>query len=352
MIARLRVGLIGCGSIAQAVHLKILSRLRNVELIGIAEPDSIRRKQAQARAPKAAAVTNYHELLEMSALQAVVICLPSELHAEAAKTATAKGKHVYLEKPMATSLTEAQSLIDVWKNAGTVGMIGFNYRFHPLYQAAKAQIESGKLGRLLTIRSAFASHPHQVPEWKRSRTTGGGALLEHGSHHVDLIPFLTGERILKVFSEVHTGRSEADTASLHLHLTGGVIVQSIFSLNAVEEDRMEIYGQSAKLALDRHLSFHLQYREADLNFSPAARLLAVLKSVMPNGYLVRKILQPRKEPSYRLALQHFVNAAIGNQPVKPDFDDAYRCLAVIEAAEKSARSGQVVAVEETGSIES
>lgn len=349
MIARLRIGLIGCGSIAQAVHLKILSRLRNVELIGIAEPDSIRRKQAQTRAPKAVAFTNYHELLEMPALQAVVICLPSELHAEAALAATAKRKHVYLEKPMSTSLTEAQGLIDAWKNAGTVGMIGFNYRFHPLYQDAKTQIESGKLGKLLMIRSTFASHPQQVPEWKRSRATGGGALLEHGSHHIDLIPFLTGERILKVFSEIHTGRSEADTASLHLQLTGGVIVQSVFSMNAVEEDRMEIYGESAKLGLDRHLSFHLQYREAALNFSPAARMLAALKSLTPNRYLARKLLQPRNEPSYQLAFQHFVKAAISDRAVKPDFDDAYRCLAVIEAAEESARSGQVVAVEETES---
>lgn len=342
---RLRVGLIGCGSIAQAVHLKILSRLRNVELIAIAEPDSIRRIQAQARAPKTAAFPDYHELLAMPELQAVVICLPSALHAEAAKAATVRRKHVYLEKPMATSLTEAQGLMDAWRNAQTLGMIGFNYRFHPLLQAVKAHIESGKLGKLLTIRSTFTSHSPEISDWKRSRVTGGGALLEHGSHHIDLIPFVTGEKILKVFSEIRTDRSEADTVTLHLHLSGGVIVQSVFSMNAVQEDRMEIYGQSGKIAVDRYLSFHPKHTGSELNFSPARRLFAAVKSVMPDRYMIRKLLQPRNEPSYQLALQHFVEGAIRNRPVKPDFDDGYRCLEIIEAAEKSARTGQMVSVE-------
>lgn len=342
---RLTVGLIGSGSIAQAVHLKILSRLPKVNLIGIAELDSVRLRQAQERAPKAAGFSDYHDLLASPGLQAVVICLPSDLHAEAAKAATVRGKHVYLEKPMATNLTEAQGLLDIWRNAQTVGMIGFNYRFHPLLQAAKTRIESGKLGKLLTIRSTFASHPPEIPDWKRSRATGGGALLEHGSHHIDLIPFLTGENILKVFAEIRTDRSEADTVTLHLHLSGGAVVQSVFSMNAVEEDRMEIYGQFGKISIDRYLSFHLEYTGSELNFSPAGRLFATLKSVIPDRYMIRKMFQPRNEPSYQLALQHFVDAAIHKKPVKPDFDDGYRSLEIIVAAEQSARTGQVVSVE-------
>jgi predicted dehydrogenase len=111
-------------------------RLPDVELIALAEPDVQRRVEASRRAPGAAAYGSYHDLLKMPEVEAVVICLPNALHAEVAVAALEQGKHVYLEKPLATSLDEAQRVVTAWRRAGVVGMIGFNYRFNPLFQAA------------------------------------------------------------------------------------------------------------------------------------------------------------------------------------------------------------------------
>jgi myo-inositol 2-dehydrogenase / D-chiro-inositol 1-dehydrogenase len=136
----LKVGLVGCGRVAQLVHLNILTRLPGAELVALAECDPDRLKQASRRAPGAVTFADYQELLDFPAVDAVVICLPNALHAEATIAALQHGKHVYLEKPLATNPTDGRRVLEVWRRAGLVGMIGFNYRLNPLYQAARQYI--------------------------------------------------------------------------------------------------------------------------------------------------------------------------------------------------------------------
>lgn len=152
-MSSLKVGLIGCGRIVQLVHLNVLARLPDAELVALAEPDPQRREEASRRVPKAIAFSGYQEMLEKSDVEAAVICLPNALHAEAAEAALKLGKHVYLEKPLAANLEDARDALQAWRSAGTVGMMGFNYRFNPIYQAAKEYIKSGKLGEVVSVRS-------------------------------------------------------------------------------------------------------------------------------------------------------------------------------------------------------
>jgi len=342
----LKVGLIGCGSIAQSVHLEILTRLPGVELIALAELDKQRREAASRHASKAIAFSDYQSLLKMPDVEAVVICLPNALHAEAAVAAFERGKHVYLEKPLATSLNEARRVFEAWRRAGVVGMIGFNYRFNALYQNTKQHIQSGRLGELVGVRSVFSTQARTPPAWKKSRKTGGGVLLDLASHHVDLVHFLFEERICEVWSGLRSQRSEGDSAMLYLRLDSGLLVQSFFSMNAVDEDRFEIYGQAGKLTVDRYRSLNVEITNPTYDFYRLKRLWKGLWSLVRSPYLLEKILAPSSEPSYRAALGHFVDAAVSNQPASPDLLDGYRSLAVIEAAEKSARTGRVVSRKE------
>ena len=156
-MSRLKVGLIGCGQVAQSVYLKILNRLPNVELIALAETDRRRREEASRLASRAIAFDNYQDLLAMPNVDAVLICLPSSLHADAAVAALQHRKHVYLEKPLATNLDEGRRILAAWKQADVVGMTGFNYRRNRLFQAARAYIQSGKLEKLITVRTVFST---------------------------------------------------------------------------------------------------------------------------------------------------------------------------------------------------
>ena len=341
---RIKVGLIGCGWFAQAVHLPILRRLPEVELIAFAEPDPDRRQEARRCVPAALVYADYRDLLNMRGLDAVIVSVPTALHAEVAIAAIQLGKHVYLEKPIATSLSEADRIMKAWKQAGVVGMVGFNYRFNALHQAARMQIRAGKLGPLVGARSVFSTPVCSMPTWKQTRLNGGGVLLDLASHHIDLVRFLFQQDVRMVYADIESRCTEHDTATLHLRLANGLQVQSFFSLCARDEDRFEIYGQAGKLTVDRYHALDVDVTTTDGRVSPLHRMTQKLKPFVNAPYLLKKLRSPWHEPSYREALSRFVSAVRGGEKGSPGLLDGYRSLEVICAAEQSARTGQSVSL--------
>jgi myo-inositol 2-dehydrogenase/D-chiro-inositol 1-dehydrogenase len=340
----LRVGLIGCGRIARSVHLNVLTKLPHVDLVAVAEPDPDARNEVCRRAPGVVACAGYEQLLGMADVDAVIICLPPALHAEAAVAAMECGKHVYLEKPLATSMSEARRVLAAWREARVVAMMGFNYRFNQLYQAAKARIRSGRIGDLVCARSVFTSAGPTVPDWKRARQTGGGVLLDLAVHHIDLVRFLFDEEVREVSAALCSQQSADDTALFQLRLENGLPFQSFVSMGTVEEDRFEIYGRSGKITIDRHRALAIEITDIAIDFSRMKHFARGLGSLLRSRYLRDKILAPTRERSYQEALSHFAAAARANRPTTPDPWDGYRSLAVIEAAEESARTARGVSV--------
>ncbi|MGD1861209.1 MAG: Gfo/Idh/MocA family protein [Leptolyngbyaceae cyanobacterium] len=338
-----KIALIGCGSIAQAVHLDILARLSQVELVALAEPNPERRAQAQRRVPSAIALPDYGELLDNPGVEGVVICLPSAMHAEVAIAALERGKHVYLEKPIGVTATEAQAVIAAWEQAQVVGMIGFNYRFSPLYQTAKAAIQAGQLGPLVSARAVFSYPPGTSPLWKQKRASGGGILLDLALHDIDIARFLFDAEVATVAAALQSHLYEDDTAALQLGLSNGVMIQIFTSMSTVDEARWEIYGQAGKLVADR-------YRETSIEITPSQRPVSRTAQLRTSvGKAVRslnprKILAPTLEPSYQEAIAAFITAIQTGQSVQPDFTDGFKSLEIIEAAEASARTGKIIAM--------
>jgi myo-inositol 2-dehydrogenase / D-chiro-inositol 1-dehydrogenase len=338
----LRIGLIGCGHMGRFVHLNILRRLPQVEVVALAESDAQRRKAASRKVPRAAAFADYHELLDRSEIDATVICLPNALHAEAATAALQSGKHLYLEKPIAINLDDGRKLLEVWRRSGRVAMIGFSYRFNPLHQQVRRHIQAGRLGELIAVRSVFTTPPRRMPEWKQRRASGGGALLDLASHHVDLVRFWFDQRPLEVHATIKSERVEADTATLELRFANGLVIQSFFSMSSVDDDRFEIYGRNGKLSLDRYNSWAVQI--TSLTRSPSAfhRFSQAVAWLPRSRFAISKLFAQANEPSFAAALAHFVTAARNGSPASPDFEDGFQSLAVIIAAEESARTGHSV----------
>ncbi|MDX1531773.1 MAG: Gfo/Idh/MocA family oxidoreductase, partial [Rhodothermales bacterium] len=133
----LPIGLIGCGRVAQRIHLRALRALRGVRVVALAEPDPERRRQASRLVPEAAPFADHESLLATSGAEAVVVSAPPPLHAAIAQAALEAGRHVYLEKPGATSLTEADAVVAAWRRSGLVATVGLNFRSHPLYAALR-----------------------------------------------------------------------------------------------------------------------------------------------------------------------------------------------------------------------
>jgi predicted dehydrogenase len=334
-MSNLRVGLLGCGQIARGVHLPVLRALPGVRVVALAEPDDASRAAAASTVPDAATFSDYRELLASPGIDAAVICLPPHLHAPSAIAAFEAGKHVYVEKPLAPSVAEGEQVVAAWKRAGTVGMIGFNFRFHPQAELIRQRVRGGEIGTLLGVRSVFSILPHTIPEWKRTRATGGGVLLDLASHHVDLMHHLLGDPVVRAYASTRSLHGEGDHVALQLELASGASMQTFVSLGTVDENRMELFGTSGKLVMDRVELLRPAHVEASYRGARARRLKRALAAFEPR-LLLRS---PGAEPSFARALETFVRAASGGTFAGPDVVDGMRNLAVIDAAERAAASG-------------
>lgn len=343
----IRVAVVGCGVVAQTAHLPLLRRLNDFSIVAIADSNPDALTACAPIAKRARQTTDYRELFTPWIADAVVLSLPTAMHAEAAKAAFDAGLHVYLEKPVATALEDAVPLLDSWRTSRRVGMIGHNYRFNPLYVKLKQMLTSGRIGTPRDARMAFTTPATGTPSWKDRRAEGGGALLDLGTHEIDLARFLFESEVAFVTATIESRRSEHDRAEILLEFENDVFVKITLGLGDAFADRMQVIGETGSLYVDRAESL-------DVHFTPAANtplssgeFAAMLSSPRARAtHLYAKLRAPFNEPSFGLALKAFGNAITTGMPASPDLDDGFAALAVIAAAKRSSREGRKVAMTE------
>ena len=307
------VGVSGCGRIARTVHIPVLANLPTATIVTLADTDRDSLEAAARIAPTARRVSDHAELCAQDDVDAVVICSPSGLHADAAVAALEHGKALYLEKPIAMDLPGAERVVDVWRRSGRPAMIGFNFRFHPLALDIRRRVDAGEIGDLVCCRSAFSAPAHARPDWKQTVAAGGGVLLDYASHHVDLLRFLTGRDIRDVLAAIRSDTCEEDSASLQMTLGAGrdaIAAQGFFSWNSVQEDRVEIVGTRGSLAFDRYTSLGVHARSTNLHYdarAAAGRLAArdqpALRPQPAGGASTRTVVHTRARALHRLRAQ-------------------------------------------------
>jgi myo-inositol 2-dehydrogenase/D-chiro-inositol 1-dehydrogenase len=334
----IRIGLLGCGRIARIHHIPILARESGVELATLADPDPGRRADARASVPRARESSDWRAVLDDDSIDAVVICLPTGLHAAAARASFEAGKDVYLEKPVAMTLDGARDAARAWRASGRIGMVGFNQRFHPLVLKARDLIREGRIGRLIAARASTLSARRELPEWKRRRAEGGGALLDLASHHADLARFLFAEEVREVSASVRSIFSEDDDASITMTMESGLRMDSRVSFATVGESRFEVLGDQGRIVVDRvEGRMHVDPLEAPSG--AVARLAREATRLVGAPRAARSILSRAEDPSYRGALSAFAKATRDRTRPSPDIEDGVRSLAIVLAAETAAREG-------------
>ncbi len=343
MAEPLRIGLVGCGAIARRVHLPLLYGRPDVRVTALAEsdPDLLAETVQQFRGAEAYATIE--DMLGEAALDAVIVTLPTGLHATAACAVLDSGRHLFLEKPLATSIEDAAAVILAWQRAGTVGMMGFNCRANPLLVELRDLVRGGRAGVPRYLRTVFAIEAREMPEWKRHRSSGGGALLDLGTHHIDLIRFLTDREITGVRATIRSRVTEHDTVLLELELDGGISAHAFFSLAGAEMEHIEVHGDAARLAVSRFTSLAVDIVDnPGRGAGPLAHVLRRVGALRHIRRALRARRAPWREPGYALLLDRFIEAArTGASANVPDLTDGFACAAVIAAAERSAASGRM-----------
>lgn len=329
-----RVGVIGCGIIAYWVHLRILRNLPGATLAAASDPDP----QARERAAKIVRVPifeNSDELLERDDIDAVLICAPTHLHASLAISAFAVGKHVFLEKPIASTAADSRKAVEAAESSGVTAMMGFNRRLHPLFEQARAMIAAGDIGRIRAAQTAFCE-PMSLSEmaiWRRTRSTGGGVLLDLASHHIDLLRWFLDDEIETAEADIKSDESEHDSASVSLVSRAGTEIQSFFSYRTARADYLEFVGEKGTLRIDRHEpTFTVKVGR---RFGYGTRSKRVIPTPSVAAWRMQRLVRPSVEPSYRRALGAFVDSIRGGTGKLATFADGARPLDVILAAEES-----------------
>jgi len=335
------LGVIGCGSIAYWVHLRIAKQVRGAALIVASDPDP----EARKRAEHLAAIPVHErteDLLSRKDVDAVIVSGPTHLHAPLVIAACEAGKHVYLEKPIASSTADGARVVDAAARSGVTVMLGFNRRFHPLYEQARQLIQNGRIGEVRAVQTTFCepAAPDAMPEWKRHRATGGGVLLDLASHHIDLLRWFLSDEVATTEASIDSDLTDHDSVRLEMTMRAGTQVQSWFSCRTALSDWFEFAGEHATLRVDRHrprLSLRVPRR-----LGYGVRTARVAPSAAIAAWWLKRAVRPSKEPSYARALTAFVDVLNGESISVPGVIDGMRALEVVEAAEESARRGAPV----------
>ncbi len=260
-MSKLRVGVIGCGSIAKFRHLPEYEANEASEITAVCDLVE-ERAERMAELYGGKVYTNFEEVIARDDIDAVSICLPNYLHAPVSIAALKSGKHVLCEKPMATSSQEAEEMIQAAREAGKKLMIAHNQRFVASHQTAKEILDSGKLGKVYSFRTAFG---HPGPEgwsvdgkesWFFNKEQAFiGALGDLGVHKSDLLRYLFGEfSAVSAFVETNakTSTEVDDNAVVLLRTESGIIgtLAASWAYVAGGDNSTVIYGEKGILRLE------------------------------------------------------------------------------------------------------
>jgi predicted dehydrogenase len=321
---KVNLGIIGLGFIGK-VHLKNCLNLKSAKVIAATDVSKKALRYAQQLGVKQL-FTDYHELLKQPDIDAVVISLPTHLHADCAINAIEEGKHVFLEKPLARNPREGKDITSAARKHDIKLMVGYPLRYLPEFVNIKRQMESEVLGDIQTAHAVNigagpffhrteSTIPRPVPDWWLDKElTGGGALMDLGSHMINLARWYFGEIVnIKAYLGYRFNLDIEDYALCITNFESGTkttINVGWFSQKAAVG--IELFG-----TMD-HTSF---FYHSQNKVTTAIKLIL---GRMPKFFV-----------PYSGELLHFINCINGNSIPSPSGDDALKDLEAITKAYKN-----------------
>jgi UDP-N-acetylglucosamine 3-dehydrogenase len=313
----LGVGVIGVGAWGKN-HVRVFSELEDVNLVAVTDRDSSRAKML-AKKHNATHFTNADDLLKQSDIDAVTICTPTVTHADLALEAIAAGKHVLIEKPMTDTVQQAQRIIDAAKAAKVQLMVGFVERFNPSVHTAAQVIDQGKVGELV-LGSARRLGPF-VP----GRVADIGIIKDMAIHDIDIARFLVKQEATSVY---------AIAGSLYHKYEDHANIVIRFN------DKPTFFLECNWLTPHKLRGLNITGSEGVLSLDYISQEVSIGTS-----HWEQKSTSKWDEPLKR-ELSHYVKSIIEKQNPLTSGVDGLEALRIAEAALESARSKQVIYLEE------
>jgi predicted dehydrogenase len=277
----IKVGVIGCGKVAQVRHIPEYDANPVTELAGYFDVNASR-SRGMAEKYGGRAYGSWRELLADESIDAVSVCTANDAHAEVSIAAMRAGKHVLCEKPMAVTLPDCEAMVKTSAETGRFLMIGQNQRLTKAHRLARQFLSSGLLGEVLTFRTTFG---HGGPEtWSvdpgastwffDKKKAAMGAMADLGIHKTDLLHFLTGQTVVEVTAKLFTADKRGpsgdpigvdDNAVCIYRMSGGAVgtMTASWTFYGEEDNSTVLYGSKGVMRIYCAPAFALEVTLAD-----------------------------------------------------------------------------------------
>jgi len=327
----MKVGLLGAGRIGR-IHGGNVAAHPRATLAAVADADGAAADSlAKATGAKVGTIDS---ILGAKDIDAVVICTPTDMHADLIEKSVRAGKAVFCEKPVDLSSARIRACLDVVKASNGKLMIGFNRRFDPSFASVRARIAAGEVGQveLVTILSRDPSPP---PPSYAARS--GGLFRDMMIHDLDMARFLLGEEPVEVHAVgsclVDKGIGEAgdvDTAAVLLKTASGKIAQISNSRRATYgyDQRIEVHGSLGLLQAGNQQATTVTFA-GDKGYTSDPALPFFLE---------------RYAAAYRAELDAFITSVLDGAPISPSGEDGLKAQLLADAATQASQTGQPVSV--------
>jgi predicted dehydrogenase len=335
---KVRIGVLGTGVIIRDFHILTLQNNPKAEIVaaGNLHAESLEHLARAFHIPKTC--TDLEEMAGDPDIDAVVIGLPNYLHAPVTVQMLEAGKHVLCEKPMAMTVAEGERMIEAAQRAGRKLMIAHMWRFDREILWLRDLVASGKLGKIFKVKSHAVwlyEGPRPQSWFVQRKFAGGGALADMGVHSIDTLRFvLGGARPTKVFANVGTRFEDIeldDTATVLLEFEGGIA-------GLVEAGWYHLYADGLE-----------GYTQVYGTKGYARALPSELHSYVEGVWSVTCPRMPQRKqqcdlPMYQAQMDHFIDCVLNDREPTPGGVDGLWAMRVLEAAYRSAETGEAVAI--------
>ena len=335
MPKKLRVGIVGCGKIADVNHIPGYLALKGVQITSLLDIVASRTKEKREKHSLDAECFTDWDAFVASGLDAVSICTPNNLHYPQTMAALKAGLHVLCEKPMAASLGECSRMIAAAKKAKRVLQINQSLRYHRVYQKMAELVADGEIGDPIHIRCirSGGSTPDKGwspgARWFVSKASQGGLILDIGVHMADVMQWYLGETV-EVAAHVDTRIKTIDVpdnvSALMRYKSGATGVLELSWTMPVGGNMLEIYGTKGAIRQ---------------GFNPD-HPIELLKPATQKKRL--RITYPKPKAKVPDSQRCFLDAIRGKAPSLSPGELGRDAIALCDAIAKSGESGRFIKV--------
>ena len=353
---KLKVGIIGCGGIANGKHMPALKKLGNVEMVAFCDiiPERAEKAAKEYGTADAKVYTDYKELLKDESIHNVRICTPNRWHAVMSIDALKAGKHVMCEKPMAMNYAEALKMIEAQKESGKVLTVAYQHKFDPDVIYAKQEADKGTFGDIYFAKASILRR-RGVPTWgvfTQKSEQGGGALIDIATHSLDMVLYMINNYKPKMLlattydrikHQKETGNpfgpwdvdnyDVEESAFAHLVMENGatIVIESSWALNTTDTSGLRYMICGDKAGVDNYNgSFKINGIQNDKFYTLTPELSASGVS----------FYEGKSNVPTELEQQIFLDATLGKGELVTTPETAAVVTRILEAIYISAETGQ------------